>query len=456
MSSTLSASLLAEIWPALGGASADLASVRFVGAGRLPSAFAVTDLAAASVATAALAVGEWIASAGGPAPAVRVDSRLASLWFGFSLRPQGWSVPPPWDPVAGDYRSRDGWIRLHTNAPHHRRAAMAVLGTPEERDAVARAVAAWSADELETAIVQRGGCAAALRSLDAWRAHPQGRAVAAEPLFHQRSTSGAAAPPRAVDPTRPLRGIKVLDLTRVLAGPVATRFLAGCGATVLRIDPPGWDEPGVIPEVVLGKRCARLDLHDPGDRATFEQLLREADVLVHGYRPGALDALGFDAARRQALRPGLVDVSLSAYGWTGPWNTRRGFDSLVQMSSGIADEGRRYFGADRPTPLPVQALDQATGYLLAAAAVRGLVHRRRTGFGLESRTSLARIAALLVSNPSPPPEPLAPETADDLAEAIEATAWGTARRIRPPVEIAGAPLGWDLPARPLGSAPAAW
>ena len=453
MSSTLSASLLAEIWPALGGASADRASVRFVGAGRLPSAFAVTDLAAASVATAALAVGEWIASAGGPAPAVRVDSRLASLWFGFSLRPQGWSVPPPWDPVAGDYRSRDGWIRLHTNAPHHRRAAMAVLGTPEERDAVARAVAAWSADELETAIVQRGGCAAALRSLDAWRAHPQGRAVAAEPLFHQRSTSGAAAPPRAVDPTRPLRGIKVLDLTRVLAGPVATRFLAGYGADVLRLDPPDWDEPSVVPEVTRGKRCARVDLRTAEGRATFDALLAEADVLVHGYRSDALAGLGLDDAHRHRVRPGLVDVALDAYGWTGPWAARRGFDSLVQMSAGIAHEGQRVAGRDRPTPLPAQALDHATGYLMAAAVVRAL----RTGSAGSARLSLARTAVTLAGAARGSfDDTLSAATDADAEPMLEATPWGPAHRLRSPVTIPGVDARWDRPATTLGSSPPRW
>lgn len=165
----------------------------------------------------------------------------------------------------------------------------------------------------------------------------------------------------ASDARRPLAGIKVLDFTRVLAGPVATRFLAGLGADVLRIDPPEWDEPGVVPDVILGKRCARLDLHTAEDRRVFEALLARADIVVHGYRPGAMARLGYDEGERRTINPGLVDVSLCAYGWTGPWAGRRGFDSLVQMSIGIAEAGMRWQQAERPVPLPVQALDHATG-----------------------------------------------------------------------------------------------
>ena len=262
---------------------------------------------------------------------------------------------------------------------------------------VTRTVQTYSATELETAVVVAGGAAAAMRSIEEWEAHPQGRAVASEPLVAWSVASDASATqerPTIDRPRRerPLAGVRVLDLTRVLAGPVATRFLAGLGADVLRIDPPTWDEPGVVPDVTLGKRCARLDLRRPADVDQFVTLLASADVLVHGYRPGALAGLGFDHARLHAVRPGLVDVALDAYGWSGPWAGRRGFDSLVQMSSGIADAGRRVAGAERPTPLPVQALDHATGYLMAAAALRGLTVRRRDMTGSSARVSLARTA----------------------------------------------------------------
>src|SRR5207302_2976931 len=137
---------------------------------------------------------------------------------------------------------------------------------------------------------------------------------------------------------------------------------------------------------------ARLDLHVPQDRDQFVELVRTCDVFIHGYRADALERLGFDADVLESLRPALIDVALNAYGWTGPWCTRRGFDSLVQMSSGIAAEGKRVTGRAQPVSLPVQALDYGTGYLLAAAALRGLSVRERTGHGWRAQASLARTA----------------------------------------------------------------
>ncbi len=447
---------LALIWTALGGTSDGPRAVHLIGEGNLPSVFAVSDLAGASVGAACLAVAELVAACHGRQLQATVDRRLASLWLGTSIRPDGWKMPAPWDVVAGDYQASDGWIRLHTNAPRHRAAALAVLDAPADREQVVRAVRTWQADALETAVVQNGGCAAAMRDLAGWAEHPQGRAIAAEPLLIHEARTAGPMPNWAVPPNRPLHGVRVLDLTRVLAGPVATRFLAGFGAEVLRIDPPDWDEPSIAPDVVLGKRCARLDLRRQPDRELWERLLSQADVLVHGYRPGALAGLGLDAERRRALCPGLVEVSLDAYGWSGPWEGRRGFDSLVQMSAGIADAGMRRMGRDRPTPLPVQALDHATGYLMAAAAVRGLTERLATGKGCSARASLARTAVLLTELPLGQPTLFAPETPDDQAEAVEATAWGPARRLKAPGGIEGAPMRWDLPATALGSAAAAW
>ena len=425
-------------------------AVQITGEGELPSWFDVTGLATASMGIAGAALAAY-----GGAGTVTVHRRLASLWFGMTLQPIGWNLPSIWDSVAGDYETGDGWIRLHTNAPHHKAAALAVLSTGADRDDVDAAVRGWEALALETAIVEAGGCAAAMRSLDAWRDHPQGRAVRAEPLIDWQEH--AASPvERAVDPDRPLAGIRVLDLTRVLAGPVATRFLAGFGANVLRIDPPDWDEPAVIPEVSLGKRCAGLDLREPDDRSRFEDLLATADILVHGYRPSALDGLGYDHATRLGLNPRLIDVSLDAYGWTGPWAGRRGFDSLVQMSSGIAQRGMERARATRPVPLPVQALDHATGYLMAASALHAL-SARREGRILRARHSLARTAALLTDHQrelenATPLEP----ASGDLAEAIEATFWGPARRWKFPLSGPGLHSTWRHPAGPLRRDAALW
>jgi hypothetical protein len=433
------------------------ANLHILDTGSLPSVFAVSDFATAAVAAAAAAIAELVATRFGSTPKVVVSRRLSSLWFGWSLQPEGWALPAAWDPIAGDYRTADGWIRLHTNAPHHRDAALSVLGVSADRSRVSRAVAEWKADALEAAVVERKGCAAAMRSMAAWTAHVQGDAAAREALMPAAVTNDIGDSSLPSSPQRPLEGIRVLDLTRVLAGPVATRFLAGFGADVLRIDPPTWDEPGVVPEVTLGKRCARLDLRRSADRASFWELLRRADVLVHGYRADALDNLGFDARTRRVIRPGLVDVSLNAYGWSGPWRNRRGFDSLVQMSAGIADAGMRLLGKDRPTPLPVQALDHATGYLMAAAVVRGLNHRMTTGRGFEARASLARTAHLLVSEPvGMAPAEFAPPAEADWSQISEATEFGPARRLRPPLTIEDTPMHWDRPAVKLGSSAPAW
>jgi hypothetical protein len=458
----MSDSLLNAVWPALDLPAAALDAVQLVGKGDLPSSFAVTDLAAASVGAAALAVQQLMVAQGQPAARVTVDRRLASLWFSWSIQPVGWERPPLWDAVAGDYATADGWVRLHTNAPHHRAAALAVLGCAEARAAVARAVAGWRALALEEAVIAQGGCAAAMRSLPAWQAHPQGISVASEPLMAW-TPAVLATPVRrewAWTAGRPLAGLKVLDLTRVLAGPVATRFLAAYGADVLRIDPPDWNEPGVIPEVSLGKRCARLDLRQPSARAIFEGLLAEADVLVHGYRPQALERLGFGESWRRQLHPGLIDVSLDAYGWSGPQAGRRGFDSLVQMSCGIAEHGMRMQGASKPVPLPVQALDHATGYLMAAAVVRALIARLAQGRALHARLSLARTACLLSEAPAAsrpgPAQALAPVGDTDFAPQLEQTEWGPARRYLPPVAIDGAAMAWQRPASSLGSSAPRW
>ncbi|MEX3934430.1 CoA transferase [Paraburkholderia phymatum] len=463
------------IWDALGGQVDDLDRLGFRGAGSLQSAFAVTDFAAASVAAAALAVDELVAHVhphavrslpdeGTSSPvqtrqpvAVEVDRRLASLWFATSLRPHGWQVPPLRDPLTGDYPTRDGWIRLHANAAHHRAAVHRTLGAVADRNAAAAAVAGWEGADLEQTIIDAGGCAAQMRDADAWRVHPQGSAVAAEPLVACEQGPAGATPGWLVARERPLHGVRVLDVTRVLAGPVATRFLAGLGATVLRIDPPDWDEPGAVPDVTLGKRCARLDLKTPSGHATFAGLLADADVLVHGLRPCALDRLGFDAGTRERLAPGLVDVSLDAYGWSGSWAMRRGFDSLVQMSSGIADAGMRWRASASPVPPPVQALDHATGYLMAAATLRGLRRRLKHGVATRARLSLARTARLLVDFDDPWDDtPLAPESADDTRGLIESTPWGPARRIAAPWRIAGVDVHWDLPASALGSVSPCW
>jgi CoA-transferase family III len=167
--------------------------------------------------------------------------------------------------------------------------------------------------------------------------------------------------------------------------------------------------------------------------------------------------LGYGTTTRRRLRPGLIDVCLDAYGWSGPWATRRGFDSLVQMSTGIAEAGMRGMHAGEPKPLPVQALDHATGYLMAAAAIRGVKCRLTQGNGTHACLSLARTAMVLIDQQRNPTEPQpAPESQADCSSTIEATEWGDARRVNPPAEVDGAVMSWAHPASSLGSAKPEW
>lgn len=428
--------IAARLWSLLGGDPSAIDRLELVGDERvLPSVFEVTGLATAAVGVATLAAAELQATRNErDLEQVGVTTRAASAAFRCEslFTPEGWALPPIWDPIAGDYQAADGWIRLHTNYAYHRDAVLRALGIGDvDRDTVAAEVAGCKVDDLESRVVEEGGVAAAMRTREEWLAHPHGVATASTPPIEVTPRSGRndrSLPPSA----GPLTGVKVLDLTRVIAGPFATRFLAAWGAEVLRVDPPGFEEvPALIPETTAGKRCAFLDLAAEEGRTRFLDLVSQADVIVHGYRPGALDALGFDNRSLREVNPGLIISQLDAYGWTGPWRDRRGFDSLVQMSCGIAAAR----AADRPRPLPAQALDHATGMHIAAAVCRALTTRERTGTPSDIRGSLIGAANFLwelpdpaaVSNEGPP------FTTDDTEQ--RRTWWGPARAVPIPGRI---------------------
>ncbi len=457
--------LLEQLWTGLEGPSGALSAVAFDGPLE-PSAsvYEVEALATASVAAATLAVAEvQSVRAGAPLRSVRIDRAHASTAFRSErhFTALGWTLEPGWDAVIGDYRASDGWIRLHTNYAHHRRAALGVLGVPGLRAAVEAAVARWKGEELETAVVEAGGCAAVMRSPEEWARHPQGEAIARESLFsiHRQAARPAALASDGVD-LAPLAGVRVLDLTRVIAGPVCTRVLAAYGADVLRIDPPAFEEvPALIGDTTAGKRRAFLDLRAHDDRATFEGLVAGAHVMVHGYRPDALERLAFGPARVRALNPDLIVVCHDAYGWTGPWANRRGFDSLVQMSCGIASRGGEVAANGlRPVPLPAQALDHGTGYLLAAAACRGLTASLVAGQASDVRLSLARTGRLLMERGDGGRPDAADSSSVDANRWCEeaSTAFGRVRRVRCPGRIDGITARWSIPAGALGVDPPVW
>jgi crotonobetainyl-CoA:carnitine CoA-transferase CaiB-like acyl-CoA transferase len=315
-----------------------------------------------------------------------------------------------------------------------------------------------------------------------WLTHPAGRAAHAEPIVHveARAADGNSSQPA---PGRPLAGIKVLDCTRVVAGPTATRFLAACGAEVLRIDVPSSDESSAtaaqIPnDLMLGKRWGFLDLKQPAGKARFLDLLAEADLFVDSYRPAGIDGLVSPEERQQA-NPDLVEVALRAYGWTGPWQLRRGFDTITQFSTGLATANQAWalekpetrlplielgqlVDASRPREAPVEVLDLGSGYLMAAAAIRGLTRRLTTGAGSVSRLSLARTAAILTDKGEvPQQEPaiklLAGENLDGPGEdRVFSSGRGPVKRLRFPLEIERVPLFWEHPADIPGASNPTW
>jgi crotonobetainyl-CoA:carnitine CoA-transferase CaiB-like acyl-CoA transferase len=418
------------LWSALGGDPALVDRVSYGGpSGLLPARLPVMDLARATVAVAGLAAVER-AGLRGP---VRVDDGAVATAFVSErhLRVDG-RAPVNFAPLSGFFRAADGWIRTHANYPHHRAALLRALEVREESpEAVRAAIGRRGAEELETAVYAAGGLAVALRTPEEWAASEQGREVAKRPLL-TRERLDDAAPRRRSGPLR------VLDLTRVIAGPVATRTLALLGADVLRIDPPENPElPDQHADTDIGKRTAALDLYRPADRRTFDELLDAADVLVTGYRPGALDRFGLH-------RPGLVIARLSAWGDYGPWGERRGFDSLVQVATGIAaTEGSE----EKPGVLPAQALDHGSGYLLAAAVLRSLTEQDRDGGTRLVRLALAQTGHWLTHTlPRYEPERYLTETDGPL---------GRLRHALSPVSYEGGPAGWSRPpGRQGGDAPA--
>lgn len=422
--------------------------------------FSVTELASSSVALASAALLQYAFGHKALDRQILVDQRLSYLWFGSSVRPLGWALPSPWDDLAGDYQTCDGWIRLHTNAPHHKKVVCKVLGDLD-RASMAKQVEKWCSAELEMAITSNGGAAAELMSADQWMSHPQGNAVLEEPLIAWDAFAGemcagdvleGSKRHHIIDPLRPLKGLKVLDLTRILAGPVATRFLAGFGADVLRIDPPLWDEGDHVIDITPGKTCATLDLSNGDDLNVMRKLITQADVMVHGLRADALGKFGLSDEERRKLNPSLIDISLNAYGWTGPWRDRRGFDSLVQMSTGIAYHGMQVLGSNKPHPLTVQALDHATGYLMAAAILAGLYQRKERGQAVSAKLSLAATAELLKSTQAKRFGKVSTAKAlSDYAPDIEQTFCGNILRLKRPVVIPGLDMHWSSPAINLHS-----
>ena len=449
--------LLAEAWsalpadtrPAPSPAAAPVlpAELELTGVpGYLQSRLPVEDTAVACAAAALLAASELHEQRGGPRlRSVRLDRGHIAVAFRSEayIRVNGQPAGAGFAPLSRFWQAADGWVRTHANYPWHRDALLRALGATEDRESVAAAIGRRTARDVENLVAAGDGVAAAVRSEDTWQAEPQGRAVAGQRLV-EGGRIGEAPPRRRTAGTLPASGIRVLDLTRVISGPVCTRYLAALGADVLRLDPPHRPELKLhVLDGLPGKRSGLLDLGTVQGEAILNGLLGRADVLVHGYRPHALDRFGLTPEALASRYPGLVVVSLSAWGTRGPWAGRRGFDSIVQAASGIAMATSP--DAERPGKLPCQLLDHGTGYLCAAAALSALTAQAAGGGTHVRELSLSRTAAWLLGQPrSPSGGKSAPDPAGRFS--VMASADGPVTVADPPGELDGEGLRW---ARPL-------
>lgn len=427
-----------------------------------PTPYRIAASGAAAIAAAGYAAAELWRLRSGSRQSVAVDARAAAAALRSTryLQVDGRTPDGPRDPLSGFYRVRDErWISIHCNFPHHRDAALTVLGAPQEREAAMRASATWDGLRLEDAIHAAGGCAGLARSAREWALHPQAAAVAAQPLLEIVRIGDAPPQPLPSGP-RPLDGVRVLDLTRVLAGPTCARTLAEHGAEVLKISGPHLPDSGAFElDTGIGKRAAHLDLRDAQDAATLRGLAGSADVFSQSYRPGTLAGRGFAPEDLAKLRPGIVCVSLSAWGGTGPWRDRRGFDTIVQTVSGMALASGD--GA-KPKYLPVSAIDYVSGYLMALGTMAALARRAAEGGSWLVRVSLARTGRWITDQGQVDaaalhdvPEELAEEEMARLTMETESPL-GRIRHLRPVAVLSETPTRWTRPPVPLGHDRPAW
>ncbi len=450
-------SLLDAAWTALGEHPGALALVRDRGDtvpldSALPVGRFVHDAIAAASLSAALLAARRTGSA---VPTVELDPlRIATAVTSEKHYRHNGEPMNAWAELSGFWPAADGWLRTHANYRHHRERLVTALGLPglTTADDLLLHLHGRSAEVVEALVNESGGVAVRVATEAEWRASEQASIVAKQPLvgFERVGEQAAAAlPDTEVD--APARGIRVLDLTRVVAGPTATRTLALWGADVLRVDPPQYPEiPAQHLDTGAGKRSTLIDFDATPE--ILEELLAEADVVVTGYRLGALDRFGLSPDALFERHPGIILARLTAWGTQGPFAERRGFDSVVQAATGISwlesadPEGSP---GRQPGALPAQALDHAAGYLLAAAIITAVRRRIDEGGSWLVETSLARVAVELLD---------APRT-----ERAEHTAWlptvitrGELRTAAAATHYDGGPDDWDAPSVSWGTSRPEW
>ena len=455
--------ILADLWTLAGGDPSALGTVTLTGEERqLPSSFRVAAVAQASIAAAGLAAAQLWKLRSGQSQDVAVDMRHAVVECRSEryLRVDGKLPPPAWDAIAGIYKTRDHrFVRLHTNFPHHRDAVCKVLNCKPERDDVQAALLQWDGEAFETAAYGSGGVVAMMRSHDEWSDLPHAKALAVLPLISIEKI-GEAAPKPWPSGDRPLAGLRVLDLSRVIAGPVAGRTLAAHGADVLLISGPDLPAiPWLTIDTGRGKLTSFIELKSEQGRDSLRALLAQADIFSQGYRPHALASLGFSPQDAAQISPGIVYVTLSAYGHAGPWAERRGFDSLVQTATGFNHAEGQEAGVEGPKELPAQMLDHATGYLMAFGAMMARARQSREGGSWHVRVSLAQTGRWLW-NLGRVIDGF--KTADLKGDAVRpfleevSSGFGPLSSVRHSAVLSKTPAFWTRPAMPLGSHPPQW
>jgi hypothetical protein len=456
------ADIVADLWRLAGADASALQYLNLSGKDPvLPSSFRIGAAAQASIAAVGLAAAELHHRAGAQRQHVSVDIRHAATEFrSEQLLTVDGKAATLGDPLFGAHRAGDGhYVRLHMNFPHHRENVLKFLGCAATRPAIEQALESWEAVAFETAAYEHGFVVSAMRSPDEWARHPQATAVASVPVV-QIEKIGEAPPRPLRRGQRPLSGLRVLDLTRIIAGPVAGRALAVHGADVMRISAPrlpfiDW----LVKDTGRGKLAAYADITTEDGGAALARLVGDADIFLQAYRPAALAARGFGPADVAALRPGIVYGSLSAYGHLGPWASRRGFDSLVQTATGFNVDEAEAAGVEGPKELPCQALDHATGYLLAFGCIMARMRQASEGGSWLVRVALARTGRWIwqlgrVANGFSRRLPSRDDVADLLEDSV--SPFGLMRAVRHAAQLSAAPARWARPAVPLGTHPPVW
>ncbi|GGN62038.1 putative L-carnitine dehydratase [Actinoplanes lobatus] len=423
-------------------------SPRLTGGPVFASPLAVGDCAVASVAACLVAAAELAHARTGRRPDISLDTAhvAAAMRSEIHLRDPAGNGIDGFAPLSRLWPAADGWVRTHANYPWHRAALLTALGVTDDPGP---AIAALPAAEVERRVYAAGGLAVAARTPRQWRA----ACPPDSPLISFTPTAHAPALPAPTGPL-PASGLRILDLTRVIAGPAGTRMLAALGADVLRVDDPNRPElPLHALDGVIGKASTEIDAATAEGLRTLHRLIGEADVVVTGYRPGALRRFGLAPDQIAERRPGTVVATLSAWGTTGPWADRRGFDSLVQIATGIgwavSPDGVR------PGALPCQLLDHATGYLLAAGILTALARRARGGSAGHVVVSLTRTATWLLDQPRTTPFPGTGD-AHPIIDGYRVPLGDGWSGISPPGLLDGHRLSWPhLPPR-YGHSPAAF